>query len=85
MKKEHIISEIYRTAGENDGIPLGVDRLREETGIRKERYGKLWAKWSDAQVEARFEPNQLGEPASDEEWMLEKIALWRIASLHGHR
>jgi len=61
MKKEHILSEIKRTAFENEGVPLGINRFREETGIRKEDWeGKFWAKWSDAQVEAGLEPNQLG-------------------------
>lgn len=35
MKKEHILSEIKRTAQENGGVPLGIDRFREATGILK--------------------------------------------------
>lgn len=77
MKKELILSEIKRTANKNDGVPLGIDRFKEETGIRKEDwYGIYWAKWSEAQIEAGFVPNQFGEPALDEGWMLEKIALY---------
>jgi len=75
MKKEHILLEIKRTAGENGGVPLGMDRFREATDIRKEDWlGIYWAKWSDAQVEAGLEPNQFGAPAFDEEWMLSRIA-----------
>ena len=45
MKKERILSEIRRTAEKNGGIPLGIDRFREATGIRKEDwYGIYWAK-----------------------------------------
>jgi hypothetical protein len=76
MKKEHILSEIKRTAVENDGIPLGIDRFSEATGIRKtEWYGKYWTKWSDAQKEAGLNPNQK-TPAYDEQWMLQKIAAY---------
>ena len=74
MTKEHILSEIKRTADENGGIPLGIDRFREATGIRKEDwYGIFWTKWSDAQIEAGLEPNRFSLPAFDEAWMLNKI------------
>lgn len=74
MKKERILSEIKRTAKENGGVPLGIDRFREETGIeKKDWYGIIWTKWSDAQKEAGFEPNQFSLPAFDEEWMIKKI------------
>lgn len=75
MKKEHILSEIKRTAAENAGEPLGIGRFEEATGIRKQDwYGIFWAKWTDAQVEAGCKPNQFGIPALDEEWMIDKIA-----------
>lgn len=75
MNKEHILSELIRTANENDGKPLGIDRFREETGIRKEDwYGIHWAKWSDAQTEAGLEPNQFGESAIDLDEAILKIA-----------
>jgi hypothetical protein len=74
MTKEHILSEIKRTADENDGIPLGIDRFREAICIRKEDwYGIFWTKWSDAQIEAGLEPNRFSLPAFDEAWMLHKI------------
>jgi hypothetical protein len=75
MSKEHIISEIRRTAKINNGKPLGIDRFFEETGIRKEDwYGKYWAKWSDAQLEAGLQPNQFGEPAINLDEGIVKIA-----------
>ena len=74
MTKEYILLELKRTAAENGGIPLGIDRFREATGIRKEDwYGKFWTKWSDAQKEAGLEPNRFSLPAFDESWMLYKI------------
>lgn len=83
MKKEHILSEIRRTAAANGGTPLGIDRFREATGIRKEDwYGIHWAKWSDAQLEAGVDPNQFGEPPLDEEQMIAKIA--SFARVLGH-
>lgn len=34
MNKQHIISEIKRTAEENGGVPLGQARFQKETGIK---------------------------------------------------
>lgn len=74
MTREHVLSEIKRTADENGGVPLGIDRFREATGIRKEDwYGIFWTKWTDAQREAGLEPNRFSSPAFDEVWILQKI------------
>jgi len=75
MEKEYIISEIIRTAKENEGKPLGIDRFRDETGIKKDDwYGIHWAKWSDAQIEAGLRPNQFGEQPIDLSNAMLKIA-----------
>jgi hypothetical protein len=79
MDKEHILNEIRRTARENDGIPLGIDRFREETGIRKEDwYGIHWAKWTDAQVEAGFTPNRFGNEPFSSEHLLRKLCAYIV-------
>ena len=57
--KQQILEEIQRTAKENGGIPLGRDRFEKETGINSWEIGKYWARFSDAQLEAGFSPNQL--------------------------
>lgn len=76
MDKEYILSELKRTAAENGGTSLGIDRFRDATGIRKEDwYGIYWSKWSDAQLEAGLSPNQFGEDPFDEEWMLCQLAI----------
>ncbi len=59
MNKEKIIAEIKRTALGNGGRPLGRDRFEKETGISSWEIGKHWARFSDAQLEAGFSPNQL--------------------------
>ena len=73
MSKSHILDEIRRTSQENGGVPLGGDRFRSETGIRKsDWYGKYWLRWGDAVREAGFSPNafQVGLP---EEQLLERL------------
>ena len=47
--KEHIITEIQRTAAENDGVALGQERFHRETGISPGSWrGKYWLTWIGA-------------------------------------
>ncbi|MGH8246434.1 MAG: hypothetical protein ACREUU_08375 [Gammaproteobacteria bacterium] len=72
--KSHILAETRRTALKNGGKPLGIARFHAETGIKSSDWrGKLWARWSDALVEAGFQPNLLQGPRDGEE-LLEKLA-----------
>jgi Meiotically up-regulated gene 113 len=60
VKKEHILTEITRTATANGGVPLGEARFEAETGIKRmDWFGKHWPKWGDAVREAGFTPNEL--------------------------
>jgi hypothetical protein len=78
MNKEHILSEIRRTAAANRGVPLGVARFSQETGIKNSDWqGKIWVRWGDALREAGFEPNQLQGAYSDEFLMEKFISLMR--------
>jgi hypothetical protein len=70
--KQDILSEIKRTTEENENIPLGRDRFEKETGISSWEIGKYWARFSDAQQEAGFSPNEL-KAAHDEEFLLDSI------------
>jgi len=73
MDKQHIIDEIKRTAENNGGKPLGKDRFFSETGIQvSDWYGKYWARWSDALIEAGYAPNKL-QGAYEDEWIIEKF------------
>jgi hypothetical protein len=78
MDKQHILSEIRRTAAENGGAPLGMSRFSQETGIKQSDWlGKIWARWSDAIREAGLKPNQL-QTGYGEDVLIEKfIALAR--------
>lgn len=68
MNKQHIISEIKRTALSNDGKPLGVARFGQVTGIKEcDWLGKYWARWSDAVEEAGSAPNQMTGAHSDDD------------------
>jgi hypothetical protein len=56
MDRQHIISEIRRTA--IDGKPLGSQAFFTTTGIKAHDWrGKYWARWGDALIEAGFTPN----------------------------
>lgn len=75
MTKEHILSEIRRTAKANGGVALGWNRFEDETDIRyADWFGKFWSRWGDAVREAGVEPNRMVE-AYGEEFLLEKLAL----------
>jgi hypothetical protein len=76
MDKDYIIHEIQRTTKANQGLPLGIDRFENETGIRgADWYGKFWIRWGDALKEAGFKANKLRGRLSDE-IVLEKLALF---------
>jgi hypothetical protein len=73
MNKEYIIKEIDRTAKENNDIPLGWRRFEKETGIKyHDWWGKYWAKWNDALIEAGYPPNKL-QSAYDETFVIEHV------------
>ncbi|HEY8774962.1 MAG TPA: hypothetical protein VIM33_00605 [Gaiellaceae bacterium] len=73
MDREHVLEEIRRTAEANRGIPLGRARFEAETGIHEHDWrGRFWARWSDALVEAGFEPNEL-QGRYDEDVVLAKL------------
>jgi len=74
MTRQRVLDEIRRTARENSGVPLGLSRFQQATGIRKEDWlGKYWARWGDAVREAGFSPNTLTR-AHDSEEMLRRLA-----------
>lgn len=73
MNKEHILSEIRRTADANGGTPLGKARFAAETGIHEHNWrGRFWARWNDALAEAGFQPNEL-QQRRDEDDVLAKL------------
>lgn len=78
LTKEHILSEIRRTAAQNHGTPLGEARFFTETGIKKsDWHGKYWVRWSDALKEAGFQPNQWIMARSDDDLLSHLAALVR--------
>src|ERR1035441_3175871 len=71
--KQRILNEIRQTAEANGGVPLGVARFFQETGIKVTDWeGKLWVRWGDALREAGFEPNQFNA-AYDTTTLMEKF------------
>jgi hypothetical protein len=67
VSREHILSEIQRTAEENGGVPLGRQRFQAATGLRAADWERYWARWSDAVREAGFSPNALTSRYADED------------------
>nr|HEX4319229.1 GIY-YIG nuclease family protein [Kofleriaceae bacterium] len=78
VTKERILSEIRRTAVDNNNAPLGIRRFEKVTGIIESAWrGRYWKTWSDAVTEAGFEPNVPQERISDDELVLALIAVTR--------
>jgi hypothetical protein len=60
--KEKILSEIRRLAAMNGGRPPGREAFHRDTEfIESDWYGKIWARWNDAVVEAGLQPNELNQ------------------------
>jgi hypothetical protein len=77
MTKNDIIQAIRKTATENHGIALGMDKFFEQSGIKRTDWqGKYWTKWADAIIEAGFTPNQFSSPAYDLNWLLGQLAIY---------
>lgn len=57
ITREEIIQAIKQTAKQNGDRPLGFRTFTQQTGITRYQWGKYWAKFTDAQKEAGFEPN----------------------------
>jgi len=74
VTKEHVLSEIRRTAAENGGQPLGRGAFFNATGIRESDWiGKWWPRWNDVLAEAGFPPNQMNPRRPDDD-MLQHLA-----------
>ncbi len=70
--REEILQEIQRTAQENGGVALGLDRFENETGISPYEWGKFFARFSDAVKAAGLEPQKWTSPIPDD-LLIEKI------------
>lgn len=73
MDKADILREIKRTAVANGGIPLGIRKLRSETGIKRTDWQKYWVRLSYAHQELGYIPNKF-QSALDKTELLGKYA-----------
>lgn len=82
VTRQHILSEIRRTAAANGGRALGKARFQAETGIRETDWsGRYWTSWTQACMEAGFEPNAMQAP-HPVEYLLHSLA--SLTSELGH-
>jgi len=78
IEKRHILSEIKRIATANGGRVPGRLVFERETGIKQsEWYPDIWLRWSEAQDEAGYTPNQLQVRIDDEGLIQKYIGLVR--------
>jgi hypothetical protein len=64
--KETILAEIRRLAERGGGRPPGQGAFAKATGIGQYEWkGVFWRRWSEAQAEAGFKPNQFGGRTDD--------------------
>lgn len=69
-----IIAHIQRLTAENFGNPPGRRTFERETGIRyTDWYGRYWARWGDALIEAGFSPNERNTRIADDD-LLKRFA-----------
>src|SRR5260370_17416672 len=74
VSKEHILSEVRRSAGENGGQALGRGAFLNATGIRESDWiGKWWPRWNDVLAEGGFPANQMNPRRPDDD-MLQRLA-----------
>ncbi len=59
VTREQVLDEIRRTAAENNGEAPGYKRFASNTGIREYEWRGYWPRWSDALLEAGFQPNEM--------------------------
>ena len=77
MDRDEILAAIKRTADENGGKPLGRMRFQSTTGIGKSDWIRHWPKFSDAQRDAGFAPNELARAYPDDFLFEKAIELTR--------
>ena len=66
VSREQVVEAIRRVAAANGGRPPGKGLFTRETGIRESYWeGRYWARWSDALIEAGFDPNRMNERFDD--------------------
>jgi hypothetical protein len=65
--RERILAEIKRIADANGGQSPGMGLFETETGVRRQDWlGKYWARWSDAILEAGFQPQERAQKTKPE-------------------
>jgi len=78
VSRSQILEEIRSCAKENSGRAVGRERFEFLTGIRETDWlGRYWVRWSDAVIEAGFEPNQMQTAYDDADVLRQLVELTR--------
>jgi hypothetical protein len=72
VSKQRILDEIKRTTLANGGVPIGVARFFQETGIKDSDWKGNSGQMGRCSSRAGFQPNEL-QKAFDEEMLIEKF------------
>lgn len=75
LTKEEILKEIRRTTKENGGVPLGISRFRDETGISDTEWQRHWPRFNDAKREAGVKVTLFPNPPISDEHIFEQFVL----------
>lgn len=66
-QRARIIGEIRRIAGENGGVPPGIQQFVRKSGIKRSGFAGIWARWSDAVREAGLTPHPPNPRLADDD------------------
>lgn len=73
--KDEILAAIRREAATNGGVPPGMQKFEQTTGIKRHAWkGRYWARWNDALAEAGYQGREWGTNWYTDEYVTAGLA-----------